>query len=643
MGLGSGVQRGQSERGPAAATRPNSTVEACMVEYHLHVDADRDGVVDDDRSHNDRWAWGPGSKGAIILCNNDDENRRRRCDNEDAEINAAPDPDDIAPLVIRRVAGHPPAPGSWRGFLEVSAEDAPRVRVFASRSSEAAQVLGAGVVVPSEGSTAEAGEATEGDGAGAGEAAQNVTPAVLSWTLPDLNFTEKELGVEAVMYAQGSFNGEVVIKLRIERGAAGTHEEQVRLRVAPWIAFNHLDPTTRVYVGEAIDNAEFRRDLAAQVAAAGLPPPEVAEAAYGRDRWLQDAMEIGFSSLPRTGPPAARHLPVVLRTANDREKMGWGPIDRYPRERMLEPGFGWVQAMPPSKSGGTLDSFGNLECSPPFTHSGRGKEYKFGRLIYGEHPGGTARRNMQRDVVDFLRAQRVQEPFALNTGWLEVGHVDEVMSFVPVKNAPKKFKVALASPTEAVTILRRLKAARQGTAPLLRLTPPPPLPDHPPDVMTPQDQYDSYHLRTVDEVLDDSSFMNVQTTVQGSIDGIKAKLMDELDLAETDFIPLPVLFMTTENNLHVAYTPGVVNMLVLTKPDKTVRLVIPKPFGPEVGGVCQFESNIRTALGPPADTGVDLEFVDDFFTYHVNYGEIHCGTNSKREPPVDRWWWEQQV
>ncbi|MFY0539099.1 protein-arginine deiminase family protein [Nannocystis pusilla] len=55
--------------------------------------------------------------------------------------------------------------------------------------------------------------------------------------------------------------------------------------------------------------------------------------------------------------------------------MPWGGIiDRYPRERMLEPGFGWVQAMPPT-IGGSLDSFGNLECSPPFTHRRRGKEY----------------------------------------------------------------------------------------------------------------------------------------------------------------------------------------------------------------------------------------------------------------------------
>jgi protein-arginine deiminase len=217
-----------------------------------------------------------------------------------------------------------------------------------------------------------------------------------------------------------------------------------------------------------------------------------------------------------------------------------------------------------------------------------------------------------------------------------------VMSFVPMKNAPKKFKVALASPTEALTILRRMRAARQGSAPLLRLTPPPPRPDRPANEATPEQLYENFPLRSVDAVLDDPFHIDVQDVVQGYIDAIKTKLMDELDLETSDFISLPVLF-TMDESLFVAYTPGVVNMLVLTKPDKTVRLVIPKPFGPEVDGVCQFESHIRAALGPPAETGVDLEFVDDFFTYHVNYGEIHCGTNSKREPPIDRWWWEQQV
>lgn len=40
-------------------------------------------------------------------------------------------------------------------------------------------------------------------------------------------------------------------------------------------------------------------------------------------------------------------------------------------------------------------------------------------------------RNMTKVVQDFLWAQKVQEPIALYSDWLMVGHVDEFMSFVP--------------------------------------------------------------------------------------------------------------------------------------------------------------------------------------------------------------------
>jgi protein-arginine deiminase len=70
---------------------------------------------------------------------------------------------------------------------------------------------------------------------------------------------------------------------------------------------------------------------------------------------------------------------------------------------------------------------------------------------------------------------------------------------------------------------------------------------------------------------------------------------------------------------------------------------MPKPFGPMVGGVCQFENAINALLGPVATTGVEISYIDCFATYHVQDGEVHCGTNSKRKPPTDRWWWEQEV
>lgn len=38
---------------------------------------------------------------------------------------------------------------------------------------------------------------------------------------------------------------------------------------------------------------------------------------------------------------------------------------------------------------------------------------------------------MTKVVQDFLWAQKVQEPIALFSDWLLVGHVDEFMTFVP--------------------------------------------------------------------------------------------------------------------------------------------------------------------------------------------------------------------
>lgn len=576
--------------------------------YHVHVDADRDGRVDDDWQHNNEWEWGTQGKGAIILCNNDDDDRNRQCDNEDNRINQDPDPADTAPLVIRRLLNRPVAPPTWKAFLEVEPDQAQYIRIFESQSPGATEILG-----PNAGH---------------------------QYELPTLSFADKTFGMEGVQYPDADFSGEITITFRIDKGGGDETREEVKVRVAPWVLFTHLDPTTRNYVVATADNSRFRTELQAAMNGAGFTQLEIARGRYAVDRWMQDAMELGFSTLPQAGDRAQWSLPVVLRTANDRDHptLNWGPIDQYPKREMLSPGFGFTQALPPT-IGDSMDSFGNLECVPPFTHSVSGKEYKFGRVVYGmdfvDDP-----RNMRAEVRDFLHAQMVQDPFAIDTGWLIVGHVDEVISFCPMTDAPNKFRVLIASPDKALEILRDLQSNGQGAAPMFRGI----------RDMSAADlarRYDAprnggYSLNTPDAILNEATFMTWQATCQGIIDGIRDTLKDEVGLDDDDFIHLPVLFRK-ERVRYIAYTPGVVNSLVLTKPDLTVHLCMPKPFGPVVNGVCKFEEAITAALGPAGTTGVGLTFIDDFATYHVLYGEIHCGTNSKRQPPTDRWWWEQEV
>ena len=56
------------------------------------------------------------------------------------------------------------------------------------------------------------------------------------------------------------------------------------------------------------------------------------------------------------------------------------------------------------------------------------KKYPLGRIYYGQ---GIPLELMDAKFKVFLNKKIVQEPFEIDTSWLNVGHVDEVISFVP--------------------------------------------------------------------------------------------------------------------------------------------------------------------------------------------------------------------
>lgn len=71
-------------------------------------------------------------------------------------------------------------------------------------------------------------------------------------------------------------------------------------------------------------------------------------------------------------------------------------------------------------------------------------------------------------------------------------------------------------------------------------------------------------------------------------------------------------------------------MLVINK-----QCIIPKPFGPVVGGKDLFEEDLKSKLTP---LGLTVRFLDDWFEYHIALGEVHCGTNTLRTPKTAKWW-----
>ncbi|MCO5168420.1 MAG: protein-arginine deiminase domain-containing protein [Planctomycetes bacterium] len=555
-----------------------------VVDLRLHLDADRDGAVDASTAALDVWEWGAGRKGAVVRVNADDDDRSRSPDCDDAVVNGAGDVSDLSPLDLRRGLGDFPA--GWAAVLTVDHPD--RIRIFDARTASGTPVLGPAAAGPHR--------------------------------LTDLSPQRREWGMEAVSYPTRGFDGLITLTLRLEdAGGATVFTQQAKVRVAPFVLMHHLMATEEVYVMDVgASNSTFRAELAAHVTAAGVPAPrEASGASYANDRWMQDVMEFGFSTLPAAGAPASRHLPVVLRTANDRATL-WGrgatSADSFPLEELLGPGVGLYVALPPAL-GSSLDSFGNLECSPPVTVGG--KEWKFGRVIYGHDAG----RPMQPEITDLLLAQGVQGAFAVDTSWLEVGHIDEVFSFCPAPGTPKKFKLLVASPQEAMTIVDRLHAAGDGAAELL-----------------PSGVSEAGLPKTVAGIKADATFELWQREVQTKIDGVVATLRTNLGLDPADVVRLPVLFKKVSASYYIAYTANSVNMLVVTKPGGDANLCVPKPFGPRTAAGCQFEADIDGKLRA---LGCAPRFIDDWATYHALAGEIHCGTNQRRRPPTDRWWWEQ--
>lgn len=99
-------------------------------------------------------------------------------------------------------------------------------------------------------------------------------------------------------------------------------------------------------------------------------------------------------------------------------------------------------------------------------------------------------------------------------------------------------------------------------------------------------------------------------------------------------VRVPALYFVVKTGTAIdfgdAYIPGVVNLQAVRVSTGPV-LLAPKPYGPTDGGADPFETTTSTKLG------ITPAFVDDWNTYHIQSGEVHCGTNHLKAS-VRSWW-----
>ncbi|NXK00589.1 PADI2 deiminase, partial [Corythaixoides concolor] len=291
------------------------------------------------------------------------------------------------------------------------------------------------------------------------------------------------------------------------------------------------------------------------------------------------------------------------------------------------PDFGYVSREPLFEALTSLDSFGNLEVSPPVTVAG--KEYPLGRILIGSSFPTSAGRRMTRVVRDFLHAQQVQAPVELYSDWLSVGHVDEFVTFVPTSDK-KRFRMLMASPAACYKLFREKQKEGQGEATMFKGKG---------TAGTTSFRWgfafagysgaDTKRV-TINKVLSNDILVQQNQYVQRCIDWNRDILKKELGLMEEDIVDLPALFKLDKQGKAVPYFPNMVTMIVLAK-----DLGIPKPFGPVMGGECCLERRTRSLLEP---LGLRCHFLEDVASYHGSLGEVRCGTNVQRRPFTFKWW-----
>ena len=543
-------------------------------EVRLSVDSNRDGIVDNKDIGRANWIYGKAQQGAILLINNDlDISDKLPVNGEQTEWSE---------LRIAPVEGMSELPPELNLVLQVP----PRVAECCSiyRKDEAGDfhhILGKNL--------------------------QDAAAPTISISAP-LPIDGADCFIEAHEYPGDFFEGLITLQLLMKFGDETIASDRAVYRVAPWMMTPNTLIPAEVYACEMADNQDFLSDLKSALDELQIPLTVIPEQGHRGDRWIQDEIEFGYIQ------GAGHTIPVVFDSPRDRG------LAEFPKS-LLGPDFGHFQIGNNSRN--SLDSFGNLEVSPPVTANGR--HYPFGRIVIGGRRRGDyseQSRQMMPELRHFLYAQKIQAPFELYTDWLGVGHVDEIISFIPADN-DKKFQVLIASPLNANIILKRL--ADRGYAETVMFEG-----MKTPDYDGPPGTYKSAEI-TIGELLQDIAFWEANQRYQSYLNLNIEILRRELGIDGRHIVNIPVLFrMPADYDGRTgAYFPNMVNHLVLGNTS-----LVPKPKGPIINGKCAFETAFEHAV-----PGRNVRFIENWYSYHKMDGEVHCGTNTRRHPfPNERWW-----
>ncbi|MCS0635064.1 protein-arginine deiminase domain-containing protein [Streptomyces sp. LP05-1] len=604
----------------------------------LRADVNRDGRVDitgtSDNTGEDGWT---ATRGAVFLPNIDDDSKRCATRGPGGK-----------PLSEARLAG---CNDATDGVVNGSADDADLARV---RS------------VPMRDLSASASGTLTVRGGAKNTRIFVKRPAGWALVTAGTRLSAAELragvefGVEATDIVRDSsrWGGTAVLRLTVTAGGKSTSDD-VTLRAAPLLTHHHLQRAqqllvTRIPGGDswAKTQQKFVRELGDASKAAGIAAPPAVLDGYG-DIWAQDFVEPGYVSMPAPGG-GRQHIRVLLRSAQPGRDAG-----RELYERLRGRGTGVVQVSGVKDSEEwTLNSMGNLETVPPYRHAGR--DFPAGRIIMGERKDNGSK--PARAMRTLLASQGAQDPLFLDTSWLHVGHVDEFVQFLPA-DTPRGWRIGVADPEAGLKLLRDAKAAGSGGVRMFSM---------------PGGKEAPAPRETIAQALASTWLVSDNTMAAEKIAANLEILKRETGVTDAEIVRVPALYTRgTEAEaggdradraprltrlgaglpdavrehgqqkralagraggtgkapatvMTSAYVPGAVNGVLLA-PD---RYLAPRQWGPVVGGRDLFTDAVTAAY---TRAGLKVSYIDDWETYHLGMGEVHCGTNTLRD--ASQPWW----
>ena len=502
--------------------------------FTMYGDTNRDGEVDGtDKSGREKWSL---SEGALMLFNNDDDNGDLIPDWRDGDVNGESDAADLAIVNIQLADNYMDA----QIYISTETDVSNYINVFQKTESGWQQVDISGIEA----------------------------------LIPRAKIV---LGVEAKQFADRNWKGVVNLKAIAEKNGRQIASDSIQIGVVPWLMSSNTDPVKELHVSDrGYANQEFISKIKSIIEKTGVR----AKINPGGTTWMQDTKEIGYVQFPMQGK--MRNMNVVLKANRPQEN------DQYARS-LLKENFGWFEVGKPRQLDPLnrwADAYGNLEVTPPLPG------YPMGRVYYGK----AGEVGMNPDIIDFIKAQKIQgPPVDIDTSWLMIRHVDEIVSFIPSKFG--QYLMLIVSPEAGVKLLEELNQENYGKAAINR------------GLST---------QTTVRAALKNEKLIEHNLYLQREkLNPLIENLKQEFNLSNDQIIQVPAMFGYS----GYAWWPNMVNSVVING-----ELLVSSPGGALINGRDYTQEKFRRLV---SNSSLNINFMDDQY-YQQLRGNVHDAVNTTR-------------